>query len=158
MKALTKKVVEAGLVPAQVLRLMKLWRCVPEELHSASVEELTQEELLRFVEQISMLIEESSELPEMKETELDLQYLVEGDPRVVHAFTPDGDTIEMTVGITRSGQLVFPVAAGRTQEMICRRGNGLRIKDALVMITHVEPRYVGEELRFYLCDVVPADA
>jgi hypothetical protein len=54
---------------------------------------------------------------------------------------------------------VFPVGDnGSLQEKICRRGTEVRIQDRVGRITHVEPRYVGESVRFYLCDVVSRDA
>jgi len=156
MSELTRKVAEAGLVTSQSVRLLKMWRCLPDSLPEGEAESKTKEELLHFVQQIESLLDEERDMTEMRETELDLERLLKTDPRTV--FVTDGvDTIEMTVALTRSKQLVFPVGDdGRLQEIVCRRGNTLRFgsDEELTVITHVEPRYVGKTLRYYLCDVV----
>jgi hypothetical protein len=157
MTELTKKVIEAGLVPSQSIRLLKMWRCLPESLPEGEAEEKTQEELIHFVQQIEALLDEERGMTEMRETDLDLFHLLKTDPHFVTVVI-DNEPVEMTVGKTRTGQLAFPVGDdGRVQELVCRRGNTLVRMGVSYRITHVEPRYVGKELRFYLCDVVSGE-
>lgn len=162
MRELTKKVIEAGLVPKQSVRLLQMWRCLPDSIQEDEAAEKTQERLMEFVEEISRLLDEEQTEPDMKETELDLQHIVDHNPHEVivyprlGAVAPQELTLNMVVGVTRFGQLVFPVGENhRLQELACRRGTEVAIRGERVRITHVEPRYLGDRVTFYVCDVVP---
>lgn len=163
MKELTKKVVEAGLVPRQSLQLLEMWKCIPHsdgtEILDHVVGEKTQEQLLEFVEQIAELLEDEQNMVEMRETELDLRQVIVKNPRRIRVYpkvsSSEFGSYEMVVGKDRSGRLVFPVGGdGRMQESACRRGSELDLDGARYMITHVEPRYEGEKLSYYLCNIV----
>lgn len=155
MRKLTDKVVEAGIIPDNALRLMKMWGIHEELPDFVEKKDRTYEQLLKMVEEISELLEAKSEVPELKETDLDLELLFKSKAEMlpVKVFTGERYVdIHMLVAQNRAGQFVFsrlltdPVT-------IAAPGNKLQKDDVWYEIFEVETRYRADEPTFDVCTV-----
>lgn len=168
MKELMKKVIEAGLVPKHTLQLMERWRMIPtvEDTRIPSKEELelrTQEQLTAFAEEIGALLEEKTDMPELRETDLELEHVFHksGQPASVllemgsQKLSIDG----FVVARTRDGRIVFRrTGAEKYIEYAARPGSIVTCQDAKYEVMNVEVRYVHETPEFYSCGVRKLDA
>lgn len=161
-KELLQKAIEAGIVPAQSVKLMQMWRSLPDDLPEADRVERTQQQVLELVGELEELLEQDQEIPELRETELDLDVAWE-----------KAQTVQLTYRM-RQQHLVVRLPAGRTrqsgfffryvhqnQEVMIRPGGQIRDRNNEVFeITQVSPRYVEDALRYLVCDVqeVPSHA
>ena len=126
---------------------------MPEE----QVQAHTEDSLRKVVEEIEELLESDQESPEIKETDLELN-------TAMHTAVPAtilmdvGPNQHMSVatpiGRTRGGKIIFPAAA----EKAVRRGNKVKANGEVGTILHIEPRYVGPKLTYFVCDVEQDDA
>jgi len=105
-KKLTQKVIEAGIIPAHAVKLLKHWRCVDEDLPDGAAE-VTQQQLLEFVDEIAELLEVESEIPEIRETDLTLRKQLEhSDKRCTAENIPD-DVFSCPAVMDAAGYLVI---------------------------------------------------
>jgi hypothetical protein len=152
MRELTKKVIEAGIVPRQSVELMKMWRCVPDDAPDGSTEERTQQQLLEFVDEIAGLLEEEGEMPELRETDLDLDHLVEtGRTEVLVAPYPGQTRYNRMAARTRAGAFVFK--ADDVSISLIRPGGCITADGRKFEILNVEPRYLEDRTSYYVCTV-----
>jgi len=153
MKELTKKVVEAGLVDQSTLKLMKMWGMVDEELDGTKVAQ-TKEELQALVDDIANLLEEDGEVPELRETDLELEEVMK-EPVEATVDTRDGTTYQAYVGLDRIGRVIFKRAAGPVapEDMCAKPGVLVHVHGRALEIMAAEPRYSGDELKYYVCEV-----
>jgi len=154
-KELLQKAIEAGIVPAQSVKLLQMWRALPDDLPEAAKMERTQQQVLELVEELGDLLEQDQEIPEMKETELDLDAAWEKARTVqlVYRLGQQHLTVRMPAGRTRQGGFFFRYVH-QNQEVMIRTGGQITDQDnAVFEITQVSPRYVEDALRYLVCDV-----
>ena len=166
MKELTKKVIEAGLVPKHALQMMEKWKMLdPSEQYAApskeDLENRTQEQLTSFTEEIAELLEDSG-LPECRETDMTLTQLFQKGAEqttVRYKSGPQCLSVEGLVSVkTRDGRRVLRRSgAERYVELAARPGNQLLIGNKRYEIRNVEVRYVGDVAEFYSCAVREMD-
>lgn len=156
---LTRKVIEAGIVPAQAVKQLKAWRMLPEDLPEEAKAAATEQELLGFVEEIGTLLEKDQELPEMRETMMDLprQFLSAKQATVVVYIGSAGGqrvTIDVAYVEDTMGRYIFANTPPQG-EVIARVGNQIRVGGGVFEITEVEPLYHGEtrDPAYYRCAV-----
>lgn len=154
-KELTRKVIEAGIVPAHAVKQLKAWRCLPDDMPEEEKQEATQQQLMEFVAEIGDLLEEDSEVPELRETmpEIDTLFDVKSrDCTVVVNMTPQCLTLNIRAMTDRLNCLIF--RADRYGEMAARVGNQAAIGDGRVFeIIEISPLYHDKEISFYRCRV-----
>lgn len=159
MKETTKLMIEAGIIPESVVNMCKIWNGDAGEL-PASPERTaaTQEELAKVVRRVAELLEAES-LPELRETEPDLEAAYK--KTMVKALLPytlrsgASAEIHLMVGFSPLGKLLLKaggsslaaVLSGDLQGVVVQLATGKHLK-----VTHVEPRYLGEQVSFYVCD------
>jgi len=163
MRDLSKKIVEAGLVPKHTLQLMERWKMLdPVDIHCApSREELesrTKEQFTAFAGEIADLLEETS-LPEMQETDLALEHLFMARAEDTVAIIESGPQRLRIDGLksvlTRDGHRVLRRKGMENYiEIIARPGIQLVVGGQGYLIQNVEVRYVGDAPEFYSCAVV----
>lgn len=160
MSDLAKKLLEAGIVSEQTDRLMKMWQGLPTDVDAEIVYARTKEEVLRIVAEIDEMLEKNSEMPELRETELDIAHCFRPD-NIVYPVVKINDqlTARIPAAWSRTGKLVIRLGeADYLGEFAIRRGVEFKIDDGDYVFTHVEPRYVGDTLPYYVCDVERVNA
>jgi hypothetical protein len=154
-KELQRKVIEAGIVPSGAVRLLQMWRSLPEDLPVEEQEEKTQQQLMELVEEIGGLLEKDEEIPEMKETDLDLDSLWE--QATIHMLTYRLGLQHLSVNIpavrSRSGDFVFRWLNPQMESMIRPGGQITNVGREVFEIIQVSPRYVEDALRYLVCAV-----
>lgn len=160
MNEATRLMIETGIIPESAAKLCHMWNGDDDELPPAEMKKTT-EELKDMVNKIVHLLEDKEEIPAVKESELDLEKLVSAShlKATLISTSNSNQPVRITTKVGRNvlGKLIIPVSPGRLNlcELIARKGNEVELSDGqVVMITGVEPRYAGNDLRFYVCDVV----
>jgi hypothetical protein len=152
---LTRKIIEAGIVPAHAVKQLKAWRQLPADMPEEEKQEATQQQLMEFVGEIGELLEESTEVPELRETIPGIDALFEvqsKDCTVVVNMAPQSMTLNIRAMTDRLDCLIFK--ADRYGEMAARIGNQASLGDGKVYeITEIAPLYHGKEVSFYRCRV-----
>jgi len=156
-KELLAKVIEAGIVPAQAVKLMKRWQALPEDLPEEALKEQTEEQLLELVQEISELLEETAELPEMKETMPDVARQFESMSReltfrVIKRDRRNYITVEVQVLTDSMGCLILSQDTWE-EKAAAVMGNLVLMDDTWHQIIEVAPLYVEEEPRFMRCAI-----
>ena len=157
---LTRKVIEAGIIPAQAVKQLKAWRMIPDDAPEEEKAATTEEQLLGFVREIDDLLERDQELPEMRETMLDLprQFLVGANRAtvVIQTGSSAGQRLIIDVPYIKDAMGRYIFSNNPPQgEAVARVGNQFKIGDNVFEIIEVEALYHGEtrEPRFYRCAV-----
>lgn len=158
-KELTQKVIEAGIVPTQAVKQLKAWRQLPEDTLEGEREQVTQQELLGFVKDIEGLLEDSGELPELRETMpgLGARFASSSQDCVAAIIMPSQSmTINTRVLVDKlspsSKFLIFK--ADVYTIAVTGIGNQVALGDGGVCeICEVTPLYSGEDVAFYRCCV-----
>ena len=162
MSELTRKAIEAGIIPKQAIQLMKMWQALPDDMPEEAKKERTERQLLDQVKELEELLEEDQELPEMRETDLNLGKEYETKRTVTVQVRLASQTLRMAVlsDRTRQGKFIFSASDLKQEHMtlVSRRGNIIEYDGQDFMITTVEPMYTGENLSFYLCTVEKKNA
>ncbi|CAB4131183.1 hypothetical protein UFOVP276_160 [uncultured Caudovirales phage] len=126
----------------------------------------TQEELLRLVDEMAEVLEKEEEIPELRETDLDIEHTRKS---AVEA-TVDIDVgvhqklfVNCPLGVSRHNQFVYFIDQGTEAEhtnanLVARRGNIVHVDGKKYMIVSVEPRYVDELLKYYILATECMDA
>jgi|WetSurMetagenome_2_1015567.scaffolds.fasta_scaffold801935_1 hypothetical protein len=156
MREATRLLIENGIIPESVVRLCQVWGGDSQEV-SVGNRAKTQEELASVVRKVAELLEADA-LPEIKETELDLEAITKKGKTIISmsATSNSGMDVEikMCVGFTPAGKMVVKVDGQYRQvERVCQKGNVITVGGLNRVITHVEPRYVGDQVGFYVCDL-----
>ena len=158
MKELTKKVIEAGIVDRSAIKLMQLWGM---ELGAVPPREgMTKGALTELVEEIAELLEDDGLLPVTKETDLQLEQLAAKATAKAVKVVVGGQVLRVTfmgfwsrmkqlvaVAAETSGPVLNPV------EVAVRPGNIVQDEGGRWEILSAEPRWVGDKLKYYVCDV-----
>lgn len=156
MKELTREMIRSGLIPQQSIELLQMWRCLPADVADGEALARTSEQMGEFVRRLEELLERERELPELKETDLDLQdHSKRGDGINTFASNLGEPAFRCKViwsryRIRRASVEVTPETEGHVQY-----GTVIRTDHGNEMVVNVEPRYEGDVLRFYECDVQP---
>jgi hypothetical protein len=155
---LTRKVIEAGIIPAQAVKQMKAWKMLPDDMPEEEKAAATEEELLGFVKEIDELLEKSEEMPEMRETMLDAHVqFAKGEAKHIRILSDMGGqqmTVELRYVTDSMGRYIIENVVPYA-ETVARVGSQFRIGEGVFEITEVEALYHGEtrEPRFYRCAV-----
>jgi hypothetical protein len=164
MQELTKKLMEAGVIPAQSVALLKKWQALPDAMPEDVKLAQTQEELMRIVDEVAIILEKEDEMPELRETDLDIGYALKNavDTYIsVNAGLQQNLSCKCRMGLTRDHKFVFVVSDFNParDEIFARRGNTITLPSGQrLLITGVEPRYQDKELKYYVLEVEKADA
>jgi hypothetical protein len=159
-KRLRQLVIDAGIVPAQAVRLMKMWKLLEEDESQwdSAKQERTENELLDFVSEISRLLEDERELPEMKETALDVDdVLFKNDAFRVIVTGQDGYMQSAQALLQKDGCFIFERAG--IDPFMTQVGNQIHhvvageVEETTVEIIQVMPLYVGEAHKYTRCRV-----
>jgi hypothetical protein len=155
-RKLIQKVIEAGVVPSQAVKLMKHWRMLDEDLPDHEKQSQTEQQLLAFVAEIAGLMEESSEMPEMRETLLDMteatfNTLAQHCSVLVRRWERYTRTETFAVKDAHNCY-VFKNDTPQGAEQACV-GNVIIHDKGRYWITAVSPIYWGERLMFLRCSV-----
>lgn len=152
---LTRKIIEAGIVPAHAVKQLKAWKQLPADMPEEAKQEVTQQQLMEFVGEIGALLEEDTEVPELRETMPGIDYLFEVNSRdctVVVALPHQSMVINIPAMIDRLDCLIFK--ADRYGELAARIGNQTTLGDGKVQeITEIAPLYHDKDVSFYRCRV-----
>lgn len=165
MKETTRLLIEAGIIPESVLNMCKIWNGDEEDLTIASeAKAKTQEELVAVVKKVADLLEADG-LPELREAEPDLEAAYK--KTLTKGLLPyelrsgAQAEIHVMVGFSPLGKLLFKaggssleaVLTGDLKGAVVQLENGRHLK-----ILQVEPRYLGDKVSFYVCDVEELNA
>lgn len=153
MRKLTDKVVEAGIIPENALKLMKMWGVQEDLPDFLEKKDHTYAQLLRMVEEIGELLEEKSEVPELKETDLDLERIFKADAEMAMVSVFIGSSyvdIYMLVAQDRAGRFIFSREHTK-QDNIAVPGNKIKLDNVVYEIFEVETRYKADEPTFDVC-------
>lgn len=168
MRELTKKVVEAGLVEKNVLELFKRWGMLDPDFDAEPLQDPTQEQLLSLVDDIADLLEEEGEVPEMRESDMELEILFDKQSVPVLAHIGADKYIKTRVVFNRTGHAVFrkSVVDGEKGideiDLAARPGMHFSPEDstkkewsvpARFEILSVEPRFSGKDPVYLVCEV-----
>jgi len=152
---LVKKVVEAGIVPAQAVELMQMWKCLDDDLPDVEKQKQTEEKIMKFVQEIADLLYEN-EIPEMRETMpgIDQVFRAQANAATFRFRTPVGwDNEVMLLAMEDAlGYLLVWVKDDITFEAL-QVGSFVKWKDAWNQIINVMPMYTGREVRFMKCEL-----
>lgn len=108
MKPITKKVIEAGLVPKHTILLMQRWGYLePEASDIPTMQADLKEGFIQFVEDLEELIEEEAE-KDIQETKFSITLR---DPFLVY-WIGDAKPRSVIVFKDESGHLIFPASEG----------------------------------------------
>lgn len=157
MKDLTKRVVEAGLVSESTAKLMEMWGMAD----MPTVEGKTEGSLIELVQKIEALLEEDGEVPEMRETSLELDKLFETDRVSCHVdVDPPGIRVRTEIVFDRTSRIVFrkSLAGGERTDPIdlaARPGQIVHEGGRKWEIFHVESRFRGTDPVYLVCEVKP---
>jgi hypothetical protein len=155
-KELQRKVIEAGIVPTQAVRLLQMWRSLPEDLPVEEQEEKTQQQLLELVNDIGDLLEQDEEIPEMRETDFELDTVWDQSARTVQLVYRMGLQnldVRHPAARTRQGGFFFRYLHPN-MEVVLRPGTQIHTQEKETFeITQVSPRYVEDQLRYLVCEV-----
>lgn len=164
MHKLTEKLLETGVIPEQAVKLLKLWNSTFAELPDDIKQAKTQEELMQLVDEMAEIIENEEEVPELRETEFDLED-TRKDARHVTIEVDVGDVQKLSIagflGKTVGGRYVCFLpdrSPGPLDHAVAVRGNIINDSGVRYMVTSVEPRYVDEQLKYYVLSVEKMDA
>lgn len=165
---LVKKIIEAGLVPKHALEMMRRWRLVDPDLDvrvptKDELEMRTREQLTAFAEEIGALLEAKTDMPELMETDLQLEQLFREQSQpasVTLEMGPQRVHIDGLVSVqTRDGRIVLRrTGAEKYIEHLARPGSKITLKGEDYEVMDVEVRYVRETPEFYSCGVRKLDA
>ena len=161
MQELTKRLLEAGVSPAQSIALLKKWQALPDDMPEDMKLAQTQEELLKIVDEVAGILEKEEEMPELRETDLDIGYALKNavDYSIfVNAGLHQNLSCRGKVGVTRDHKLVFVLSNSPKDAIFARRGNTITLPWGRCVITSVEPRYQDKELKYYILEVENTDA
>ena len=160
-KALMQKVIEAGIVPVHAVKQMKAWRQLSDDVPEIEQRQVTQQQLLDFVQDIENLLDAGGELPELRET----------IPGIEAAFKSKRQPCVVIVSVGRqtvsisSEALVEGAKQGSPSclifradieggERVARVGNQVWLGGVDVFeVTETTPLYRGETVSFYRCKV-----
>ncbi len=155
---LIQKVIEAGIVPEQSIKLLKMWRLVDPALPDHAVlEEKTQQQLLEFVEQIASILSGETELPELKETMPDVSEMFRehGTPcKVVREIDGVVDTLRDVVAVEDlGGCLHVRVMNIGWEEVFMKPGSQIHFMGKVLEVVEVTPCYNGDHISHHRCQV-----
>lgn len=169
MRELTKKVVQAGLVEKNTLELFKRWGMLDPDFDAEPMQDPTQEQLLSLVDDIAKLLEEEGEVPEMRESDMELELLFEKQSVPVLAHIGADKYIKTRVVFNRTGHAVFRKSvidgekgideidlAARPGMHFCQHYEGEESQysvPARFEILSVEPRFSGTDPVYLVCEV-----
>lgn len=154
-KELTKKVIEAGIVPAQAVKLMKMWKILDEDLPDGAKQEQTENELLEFVSQIGQLLEQTETLPEMKETMLGVtartfDLKAESCTVILMNYTKAEGSVLVRLIEDSQGCYIFKQET-REEIQATKMGNVVWHQGTAMLIIDVLPMYWGDTVQFMRC-------
>jgi hypothetical protein len=153
-RRLTEKVIEAGIVPRQSVELLKMWRLIdPSTPCDDKLEEQTCKQLLDFVDQIAVLLEEETEMPEMKETMPQVTELFRATGQrcmVLCAINGRVEELEVLAAEDAIGCLYIRNSTGWV-ELFMRPGSQLQFDGKVREIVEVSPSYFGDKIGYYRC-------
>jgi hypothetical protein len=168
MRELTKKVVQAGLVEKNTLELFKKWGMLDPDFDAEPIQDATQEQLLGLVDDIAKLLEEEGEVPEIRESDMELETLFEKQSVPVLAHIGGDKYVRTRVVFNRTGHAVFRKSvvdgekgideidlAARPGMHFCQDHD---VQDqysepAKFEILSVEPRFSGKDPVYLVCEV-----
>ena len=156
MSELSKKAIEAGIIPQQAVRLMQFWRSLPEDMPEHELQSLTEVAILEQLGEIEALLEKESVLPEMRETDLDLSR--------TFMENRNGHQVQVTKTLTFSvycayieslNSVVFALSEldQRHAATVTAVGNVVFVGDVRYAIVDAEIRYLGEIPEYVVCRV-----
>lgn len=160
-KELMKKVIESGIVPAQAVKLMKRWQLLDEDMPESARQAATEEQLMELVTDVASLLEDTEELPEIRETMLDVTDSVFQQQawQCVVSAMEDGwprKSVSLYTMTDAHGCYFFPAGMAAVAG-VCRVGDVIWDRDAVFYISEVMQIYVGEGVRFLRCRVSGVD-
>ena len=143
MKKLTELVIDAGLVPAHTLALMKHWKLVPEEATETELTEEDKKAVWEIVHKLAELLNDDQNMPDVREASLDILQLFDGHHEAVmmlpHSTANSNvDWHWVEVVVDRGGRVVIPYEGANTS-FIARPGTRIRRWDGELEVTQVEP-------------------
>lgn len=159
MKKISQKIVEAGLVPRQTLSLMKYWGLVPDEATEADVSDTDKQRVQDVVDEIAGLLDEEKEIPELRETSLDLDTLFKGSKSCeVVILLSDGNMLAAAYAVRdRLGNFIFQHGESDkpnwTAELVARPGNRINWDHHQFEIVRVRVAYEEDWPKYYVCSV-----
>jgi hypothetical protein len=167
MRELTKKVVQAGLVEKNTIELFKRWGMLDPDFDAEPVEDATREQLLNLVNDIAQLLEEEGEVPELRESDMELEVLFNTQSVPVLAHIGSDKYIRTGIVFNRTGHAVFRKSvidglkgideidlAARPGMHFCQVApDGTEPSDAKWEILSVEPRFRGKDPVYLVCEV-----
>ena len=117
---------------------------------------------MKIVDQVAKILEEEEELPELRETDLELEHAMGNFvDATIKVQTGLHQNLSCTVrlGTTRDHKFVYKVSAPTRDAVFSRRGNYiLPTLGGEFVITEVEPRYQDKELKYYVMKVEQINA
>jgi hypothetical protein len=156
MSELTKKAIEAGIIPRQAIQLLKLWQSLPDDLPEETLQAKTEEQVRKILAELEELIDKERVLPEMRETDLSLarEYMEKRTPCSVQvtkqlSFSAHAASI--------AGHIVFAVEDihPRYAQYVTEPGNVIKFpeEDESYVLEDSEPRYRDSKIEYYVCRV-----
>lgn len=156
MRKLTDKVIEAGIIPENAVKLMKMWGIHEDLPDFVEKKDRTYEQLLQMIEEVGALLEEKSEVPEIKETDLDIEKLFKDGAEMLPVSVFVGGRyvdIYMMVAKDRAGRFIFSRTYTKRAGDIAVAGTRIKKDEKVYEVFEVETRYKADEPMFDVCTV-----
>ena len=157
-KELTRKIIEAGIVPPQAVKLMKLWGNLDDDLPESGKQEQTENELLTFVGEIGRLLAEDQEIPEVKESIQGLAAMFSAAPLTCKLWKgrqAEGEpakSVEATMVKDRLGHFIVRRDNAGVEALLLR-GNLVEVDEGTYEIYEICPIYEEDEPKYFMCTV-----
>jgi hypothetical protein len=155
-KELTRKIIEAGIVPEQAVKQLKAWRQLPEDTPEEEQQQITQDLVMDFVKRIAELIDADGELPELRETMpgLDARFESKSEPCVVVLDMPV-QKLSFNTQVLVDGPNFLIFRADKWGDLAANVGGQVALNDGKVHnVCETTPLYIGERVVFYRCRTV----
>ncbi len=159
-KELMQKIVEAGIVPEQAVKQLKVWKQLPDDISDEERPNATQQQLVEYVQAIAGLLESDGELPELRETQPGLEAVFEAKKQdcIVVVVMAQAMTASIQVLAARHATDILSCIVFKADQygaLAARTGNQVSLDGGVVVyeITEATPLYRGEEVAFYRCGV-----
>lgn len=156
MSDLSKKAIEAGIIPQQAIKLLKLWQSLPDDMPESEKASLTEAELLTHLREMEALLDNERVLPELRETDLSLSMMFMENRKLCNVQVTTRLSFSVYAAyIAKYSSIVFALSDlnGMDGSTVTATGNVVYMDGKSYLVEDVESRYLGERLEYLVCKV-----
>lgn len=156
MSDLSKKAIEAGVIPQQAIKMLKFWRSLPDDMPDTEKQALTEAELLTHLKEMEALLDGENVLPELRETDLGLSKLYMENRKLCNIQVTTKLSLSLYAAyVAKYSSVVFAVSDLQDidVDIVTAIGNVVHVDGAQFVIEDTERRFLGERLEYLVCKV-----